>query len=48
MSDHFENTLNKKRQRAFLVSLGLLAALVAGGLLFGFIEKVRDASDRAT
>ena len=47
MSEHPANLHNKKRRRAVLASVGLLSVLVAGGLVFAFIERVRDASDRA-
>lgn len=48
MSDHAGKIRHDKRRRAVLASVSLLAALVAGGLVFAFVEKVRDASDRAT
>ncbi|HEY7428980.1 MAG TPA: hypothetical protein VH682_32415 [Gemmataceae bacterium] len=40
--------LNTKRRRALQLSVGLLALLVGGVLVVAFVEKVRDASDRAT
>lgn len=46
----FESTLDhrNKKRRAVIVSTSLVAMLVAGGLAFAFVEKVRDAADRAT
>ena len=48
MSDPSANKRNIKRRRAVLASVGLLAALTLSGLVFTFVEKVREASDRAT
>lgn len=38
----------KKRRRVVFASLSFLILLVAGGLVLAFVEKMRDASDRAT
>lgn len=48
MSDPIWKISNRKRRRAILISVSLLSVLAAGGLALGIIEKVRDASDRAT
>jgi hypothetical protein len=48
MSESAANHSNKNRRRAVLVSVSLLAALVAGGLVFAVVERFRDAADRAT
>jgi len=48
MSEPDARSRNKKSRRAALISVGLFAVLVAGGLVFSFIERVREASDRAT
>jgi hypothetical protein len=48
MSEHPKNLRNKILRRAVLASVGLVAALVAGSLVLAFVERVRDASDRAT
>lgn len=40
-------SFNNKRRRVFVASVNLLALCAAGGLVFGFVEKVRDAADRA-
>jgi hypothetical protein len=48
MSDPAGKISHDKRRRPVLASVRLLAALIAGGLVFALIEKVRDASDRAT
>ncbi|MGH7169122.1 MAG: hypothetical protein ACRELG_02450 [Gemmataceae bacterium] len=47
MSEHPTRLHNKNRRRAVLASVGLLAALVAGGIVFALIERVREAVDRA-
>ena len=39
---------NTKRRRALMLSVSLLALLAGAALVLAFVEKVRDASDRAT
>ena len=48
MPDDTAKIRAKKRRRAVLASLSLLTVLIASGLVLAFVEKVRDASDRAT
>lgn len=47
MSEPTARIHNRKRRRATVLSLSLLATLAASGLIFSCVEKVRDASDRA-
>ena len=47
MSESATNHSHKKRRRAVFVSVCLLAALVAGGLVFAVVERIREAYDRA-
>ncbi len=41
------NPRNKKRRRIVLASVGLLAVVAAGGIVFGVIGQVLEAVDRA-
>ncbi len=47
MSKTVTNQRNKKLRRIVLASVGLLAVLTAGGIVFGVIEQVRESVDRA-
>lgn len=48
MSEPTPSIRSGKRRRAMLISVGLLATLVVGGLALAIVEKLRDVSDRAT
>ncbi len=40
--------MQRKRRRTVFVSVGLLAMLAAGGIVFSIVERTRDIADRAT
>ena len=46
MSKAVTSLHNKKRRRIVLASVGLLAVLAAGGIVFGVIGHVRESYDR--
>ena len=46
MSSDFVGVRRKGRRHAVVVTVGLLAVLAGSALVLGFVEKVRDASDR--
>jgi hypothetical protein len=48
MSESAANPRNRTRRRAVLASLSLLTLLSAAGLILALVERIRDASDRAT
>jgi hypothetical protein len=47
MSESAASHRIKKRRRVVFVSSSMLAALVAGGLVFAVVESIRDTADRA-
>ena len=48
MSGDVVDMRGKRRRRVFAVTVGLLAALAGSALVLSFVERVREASDRAT
>lgn len=41
------NLRDKKLRRTVRTSVSLLSVCVAGGIVFGIVERIRDAADRA-
>lgn len=48
MSESTEKLRSKRLSRAVIASASLLAMFIAGRLVLGLVEKIRDDADRAT
>ena len=48
MTETNANLRNKSLRRVVVASVSLLAVFAAGGIVFSIVERIRDASDRAT